>query len=99
MPVWNKRDSGIPKGALYIGRPSQWGNPFVIGRDGTRDQVVVKYRQWLWDQVQSGDVAISDLAALNGKDLVCFCAPLKCHGDVLLHAAQWAVRRLGEENP
>ena len=28
---------------IYIGRPSKWGNPFVIGRDGNREQVIEKY--------------------------------------------------------
>jgi hypothetical protein len=29
---------------VYVGRPSKWGNPFVIGRDGSRDEVIAKYR-------------------------------------------------------
>ena len=32
---------------IYIGRPSRWGNPFVIGKDGTREEVVEKYRNWI----------------------------------------------------
>ena len=32
---------------VYVGRPSKWGNPFVIGRDGARDEVVAKYRAWI----------------------------------------------------
>lgn len=48
MPVvLNKRRDGCPRGAAYIGRPSKWGNPFVIGADGTRDEVVERYRTWL----------------------------------------------------
>jgi len=34
----------------YIGRPSKWGNSFVIGKDGTREEVVEKYRQWVLQQ-------------------------------------------------
>lgn len=84
MPkVLNKRDSGIPKGAIYIGRPSKWGNPFVIGRDGTRDEVVRKYRGY----VLSSPSLLAALPALRGKDLVCWCAPCACHGDVLLDLA------------
>jgi len=42
---------------VYIGRPSPLGNPFKIGRDGTRDEVVARYREWLWRQIQrQGDV-------------------------------------------
>jgi hypothetical protein len=32
------------RGRVYIGRPSKWGNPFVIGRDGSREEVIEKYR-------------------------------------------------------
>lgn len=32
---------------VYVGRGSKWGNPFVIGRDGTRKEVIELYRQWL----------------------------------------------------
>lgn len=67
----------------YVGRPSQWGNPFVIGRDGTREQVIEKYRAWI-----SGQPALlRDLPELSGKDLICWCAPLACHADVLLELA------------
>jgi len=33
--ILNKHTHGIPAGAVYIGRGSPWGTPFVIGRDGT----------------------------------------------------------------
>lgn len=85
MPkVLNKYKSGIPSGAVYIGRPSKWGNPFTMGDDGTRDVVVAKYEEWIRTQPQLLEAAKRELA---GKDLVCFCAPKKCHGDVLLAIA------------
>lgn len=83
MPkVLNQRTDGRPDGAVYIGRPSKWGNPFVIGKDGTRAEVVAKYERWL---CESGPG--SQVGELRGKDLVCWCAPLACHGDVLLRLA------------
>jgi hypothetical protein len=69
--------------SVYIGRPSIWGNPFVIGKDGTRDQVIKKYEAWL---VQQRDL-MERLHELRGKDLVCWCAPCACHGDVLMRLA------------
>jgi hypothetical protein len=81
--VLNKRISGIPKGAIYIGRPGKWGNPFVIGRDGTRDEVVGKYR----DYILNSPALIAALPELHGRDLVCWCSPCACHGDVLLELA------------
>lgn len=72
----------IPPGAVYIGRGrgGHWGNPFQIGNDGTRTDVVEKYREWLLSQPELIEKAKRELA---GKDLVCFCAPRACHGDVL----------------
>lgn len=77
--VLNKRDGGD---GVYVGRPSKWGNPFVIGRDGTREQVIEKYRHTLTPaQVEAAR------RELRGKNLVCWCAPLPCHADVLLEIA------------
>jgi hypothetical protein len=81
--VLNKRIHGTPQGEIYIGRPSIWGNPFVIGKDGQRDDVIAKYETWLLGNGQFVD----QLAALAGKDLVCWCAPARCHGDVLVRLA------------
>ena len=83
MPkVLNKRIDKIPAGAVYVGRPSKWGNPFKIGRDGTREEVIEKYREWI-----SKVSFLEDITELTGKDLVCWCAPLLCHADVLLEMA------------
>ena len=68
---------------VYIGRPSKWGNPFVIGKDGTREQVVTKYREWIISQI----TLIEALPELRGKVLGCWCAPHMCHGDVLAELA------------
>jgi hypothetical protein len=76
MPVVNLRRSEYD---VYIGRGSKWGNPFRIGPDGTRDEVIEKYRQWLL----SNPVLMDQLHELRGMDLGCFCKPLPCHGDVL----------------
>lgn len=48
--VLNKRKTGVPAGAIYIGRGSKWGNPFRIGPDGDRASVIAKYERWLRDQ-------------------------------------------------
>lgn len=65
---------------VYIGRGSKWGNPFVIGKDGNRVEVIEKYKDWIVKQPQ----LINSLHELDGKRLGCFCAPLPCHGDVLI---------------
>ncbi len=64
---------------VYIGRPSQWGNPFVIGKDGNREEVVEEYLHYLLSQPH----LIRDLQQLKGKILGCWCSPSSCHGDVV----------------
>lgn len=74
--------------AVYVGRPSKWGNPFVMGKDGTRNEVVKKYKDHL-DYVLEGSPDVKDklIKELKGKDLVCWCSPETCHADILLEYA------------
>ena len=89
MPkVYNKHHKNAPKDAVYIGRPSIYGNPFEIGKHGTREEVVEKYRAMLFHNDVFCSVKREEIKlALKGKDLVCWCAPKLCHGDVLLELA------------
>ena len=85
MRVLNKRNTVVVQGsAVYVGRPSIWGNPFVLGRDGDRKEVIRKYIAWLNTQPALKQRARRELA---GKNLICWCAPLACHADVLLRVA------------
>jgi hypothetical protein len=71
---------------VYIGRPSKWGNPFVIGKDGSRADVIKKYKDYL----ENNEFLHGDIPELIGKTLGCWCAPLPCHGDILAEkAAHW----------
>lgn len=86
---------------VRIDRATKWGNPFshehhvtakrqdVILVE-TREAAVERYSEHLWEQVQKGAVTKAELASLHGKTLGCWCAPLACHGDVLIRAAAWA---------
>lgn len=65
---------------VYIGRPSMWGNPFVIGVDGDREEVIRKYEEY----VRNEPTMINALPDLKGKILGCWCYPKPCHGDVLV---------------
>lgn len=82
--VLNKTRDVIPSDAVYVGRPSIWGNPFVIGKDGTRKDVIEKYRKHIMTNKQLLDKIKNDL---SGKDLVCWCSPKRCHGDILIELA------------
>lgn len=78
----------------YVGRAAgsrgRWGNPFRIGPDGTREEVIDKHRRWLWRQLCAGEVSLEELAALADKVLGCWCAPRVCHAETLVRAARWA---------
>lgn len=65
---------------MYIGRGSAWGNPFVIGIDGDREQVIYKFANHMFKTLAQNPLW---LEPLRGKDLLCYCAPLACHGDVI----------------
>jgi len=85
---------------IYIGRPSVLGNPFKIGKDGNRTEVISKYRTWLWNQIQSKNFkVITELGRLKkyasegDLHLICHCAPKPCHGDVIKSAIEWALNK------
>lgn len=62
-----------------IMRPSLWGNPYKIGPDGTREEVIQKFRERTKKLPHLIKLAKEKLA---GKRLGCCCKPLLCHGDV-----------------
>ena len=89
MPkVYNKYHGDAPSGSVYVGRPSKWGNSHPIGycrrcvETHNREQAVAAFRR---DCDESDRQAIKK--QLRGRDLICYCAPLACHADVLLEIA------------
>ena len=83
MQVRNKRTEPNAN-AIYVGRPTIWGNPFVIGRDGDRKEVIRKYEQYL---AEKPALIARAKRELKGHDLMCWCHPHPCHADVLLRIA------------
>ncbi len=65
---------------IYIGRGSKWGNPFIIGKDGNRTEVINKYK----DYILNNKKLLSCISELKNKTLGCYCKPKPCHGDVLI---------------
>lgn len=95
--------SKSPKFGAYVGRPSPLGNPYVIGKHGSREEVIAKYRIWLWSKIKSNDpVVCAELHRLvklyksNGENLVltCWCSPLPCHADVIKAAIEWHLSKV-----
>ncbi len=68
---------------VYVGRGNKWGNPFIIGKDGDRQAVINKYREWIKTQPE----LINALPELEGKILGCWCYPKPCHGGILVEMA------------
>ena len=83
---------------VLIDRRTKWRNPFRLGADGSREEVIALYRADLWRRIRAGEVTLEELAALDGCWLACWCEPLPCHGDVLARAAAWASQRLAERS-
>jgi len=87
--IQRKRTKGwrMPYNAKYVGRPTIFGNPFLISSESDVQFCVDAYRRWIHRPSQA---RIVDLAKkmLKGKDLACWC-PLDqpCHADVLLEIA------------
>lgn len=86
---------------VYIGRAhksfpaaSKYANPFDINPTRTRQQAIDEYADYLWIEIRSGRITKEELAALDGKDLGCWCDPLPCHGHILAEAVKWAVEEL-----
>lgn len=84
--VINKHTTLPPSTGVSITRPSPWGNPFELGRDGNRDEILFRYREWLGRQPEAFFERVR--RQLRGQVLVCVCAPKPCHGDFLVAIAE-----------
>ena len=98
--IQRKRTKGwrMPEGAVYVGRGSQWGNPFKVGIDGTAKECVEKYSKMLMPYTHQSNNGMDDfllsqanmhwIEQLKGKDLACWCKESEqCHADWLLFIA------------
>jgi len=81
MVVNIKRDEPYD---VLIGRPSPFGNPFRIGPNGDRRDVIDQYRAWFYRRLATDADFREQVHALAGKRLGCYCAPALCHGDVIV---------------
>jgi hypothetical protein len=101
-----KKDGFLGKDKIYIGRKgyglngSVLANKFVIGKDGTREEVIEQYRKWLWLEFNKKGEVYEELVRIgklvkagNNVDLVCWCKPLACHGDVVKSCVEWMIKQ------
>lgn len=76
----------MPPNTVYVGRPTQWGNPFRVTAEHGADEAVWLFRFYVGCRLTNGTGY--PLAELRGKDLACWCRlDQPCHADVLLELA------------
>ena len=68
---------------VYIGRPSDFGNPFRIGKDGDRTKVVDLFSKYFYNRLKTDPKFKLRVLSLKGKRLGCYCKPEQCHGDII----------------
>lgn len=90
ITIVNKKSQTALSSGIYVGRPSPLGNPYIVCVDGTREQVIQKYRKWLQIQLSNehskASKMINDIfnkAKTGDVTLVCWCVPLLCHAEVI----------------
>lgn len=59
-------------------------NPFKVGKDGTRDDVIQKYKSYIISRLESEPAVRAEFQTLKGKRLGCWCKPEACHADILV---------------
>ena len=89
----------LPENAVNCARPGPWGNPFVVGRDGTREDCVRLHKTLMCgyvcltckatieEQKAALEYSVAHIDELRGKDLACWCKGKPCHCDTLIEAA------------
>jgi hypothetical protein len=86
MLVYNLRDRNAPSGAKKVDRSTPFGNPFIMGKHGSRDEVCDKFDAWV-DLPAQARLRERARRELRGYDLLCWCAPQRCHASTWLRIA------------
>jgi len=76
---------------VYVGRPTPLGNPFRLEREDQREEVVARYAAWLEEELRKGNPVVTralkelyrTLQRQGSITLICFCAPRRCHAEVI----------------
>lgn len=81
---------------IYVGRgkcprtgeEGLFGNPFVIGKDGDREDCIRKYEEYIRAEIARDNLVKLAVKCLFTLTLGCWCSPKPCHGDILLKIAE-----------
>lgn len=90
---------------IYVGRPSDLGNPYPISKTVTREESILAFSNWIEDKIRytlnNYDNASKEFLALckiarkvkSGENirLVCFCVPENCHANVIKNKIYWLI--------
>lgn len=78
-------------GDIRVDHRTEFGNEFIIGRDGTRADVIAKFevaeRARLADPGPTGETRRRKVRTMHGRRLFCWCSPMACHGHVYARLA------------
>ena len=78
MRVTTKWD---PAMTVFIGRPGPYGNPFYMRTEDDREEVITRFEKW----ARSTPWMLDRIAMLPPNSVLgCYCAPKRCHGDVII---------------
>lgn len=78
------------RGVVFINKnrfpekSSNFANPYKIGKDGTREEVLEKYKEYIINKINNNPELMRELNSMKGKKLGCWCFPERCHGNILL---------------
>jgi hypothetical protein len=106
MRVANRHKEPFGPTSVYIGRGSPLGNPYTHKGSrqdpmikATRQEAIEAYEGWLREAIAAGDTKVLQALDALPEDavLMCYCAPLACHGEVVIKV--WRERRLGSDQP
>lgn len=93
LAEWVKDDNNVyigRKGIVFIDKKrfpeksSPFANPFKVDRDGNREEILMKYKIYIDEKLQTNPDLMAELLTLKNKNLGCWCYPESCHGNILL---------------
>ena len=101
IEIVNLRKTDLDRKQIqYVGRGSVLGNRFKIGINGNREQVIQKYRRWLWNRICDHDQRVTEeldrlkeIAKKGDLVLGCWCAPKRCHAEIIKNAINWIINK------
>lgn len=82
VKVCRKPDNSIPDPP----KAGCFGNPFFlrnVNDDVEREWVLKQYREYFYERIKTDKAFLDAVMTLKGKRLACFCAPKKCHADII----------------